>query len=202
VPDRFEVYWQAFQALHPGWEFRSWERSGDLDLRNRELFDSFTEFPAAYALRSDVARYEILAAHGGIYVDCDVEPIRSFEPLLGADPFVAWCSDKELDPSVLGSPAHHPAIEKLVEDLADVKAWLASGKPSSPPGTTGPTFITARWRVRADVRRLPPSAFFPYHWSDKEQGHQRPPWPERTLAVHHWNAGWKSDRSSVRRAAR
>lgn len=194
IPDRFEGYWERLRELHPGWQFRTWADPEELLpwMRNGELFESFTDYPAAYAFRADVARYEILYRFGGVYVDTDVEPLRSFDPLLAdGRPFAAWCSDSELDPAVIASPADHPAIALLVEDLAQVLAWRKAGKATSPPGSTGPRYLTPRWRARADVLRLPPSAFFPYHWADREAGHARPPWPTRSFAVHHWNAGWK-----------
>jgi mannosyltransferase OCH1-like enzyme len=193
IPDEYEENWEKLKALHPTWGFESWERSEDLELRNRELFDSFTDFPAAYGFRADIARYELLAKFGGCYVDTDVEPLRPFDSLPEDVPFVAWCSEKELDPAVIGSPAHHPAIELLVDDLAEVHKWRKTGKKMTPPGSTGPTYITSRWRRRDDVLRLPPIVFFPYHWSGKPYS----PWPRESLAVHRWRSGWKTPRRRI-----
>jgi len=198
VPERFEGYWRRLHQLHPRWKFRTWGRTEDLLplLKNRALFESLSEGRASYGFRSDIARYELLAAFGGVYVDTDIEPLRRFDPLLeDGRPFIAWCSDKELDPSVIGSPAGHPAIRQLVDELAQVREWCLQGNPMTPPGTTGPTYVTARWRWRDDVRRLPPVTFFPYHWSRMQDDH--PPWPERSYAIHHWSAGWKDPTSSI-----
>lgn len=186
VPEPYEENWRRFAELHPGWELRSWERSEDLDwMQNRALFEAFPPRKQTYAFRADVARYEILNRFGGCYLDTDVEPLKAFDPLLeDGRPFVAWCSDEELDPSIIASPPGHPAIRQLVEDLADVDP-----NASSPPGTTGPRYVTARWRHREDVLRLPPYTFFPFHWRNMDSDHG--PWPERSYAVHHWAAGWK-----------
>jgi len=201
IPEQYETYWYTLQDMHPDWDFLTWSDSKVLLswMQNAELFSSFTQKPESYGLRSDIARYEILARYGGIYLDTDVEPVRPFDSLLGDAPFVAWCSEVELDPSVLASPAGHPAIQFLVEELAKITPAVGT-RYLSPPGTTGPTFITTHWRARKDVRRLPPGVFFPYHWSDKEPNHARPPWPAHTIAVHRWSAGWKPTESASRRA--
>ena len=41
------------------------------------------------AQKADVLRYEVLYAHGGVYLDTDVEYLRNIEPLLaGCDAFI------------------------------------------------------------------------------------------------------------------
>lgn len=187
VPELYERWWERFGELHPGWELRTWASSEELSWMQN--WDLFRAFPArkkqTYAFRADVARYEILARHGGVYVDTDCEPLRPLDGLLAeGSPFVAWCSDEELDPSVLGSPPGHPAILAVVDALGSV-----SSSASSPPGATGPRFLTGLWRARPDVRRLPPISFFPFHWRAMEREDDLP--PERSLVRHHWAAGWK-----------
>lgn len=197
VPSLYDEWWEQLRALHPEWELRSWERSSELDwLEHRALFDAFPrDRRESYAFRSDVARYEILLRFGGVYVDADVEPLRPFDELVDEPtPFVAWCSDEELDPSILGSPPGHPAMRAVVEALGTVDPSAPS-----PPGTTGPRFLTSLWRERDDVRRLPPIAFFPFHWRNMER--ERDLYPSRTIAVHHWAAGW-NPKELKRRAER
>lgn len=193
IPPLYEDYWRRFADLHPAWELKTWSDPEELYpfMQNRELFDAFPRGRReTFAFRADVARYEILRHVGGLYLDTDTEPLRCFDPLLeDGRPFIAWCSDDELDPAVIASPPDHPAIRYLVDGLADV-----SPAAKSPPGTTGPRYVTPRWRYRDDVRRLPPSAFFPYHWT--EMNRAGGPYPERSYAVHHWAAGWKSSKEA------
>lgn len=192
VPPQYDAWWERFRLLHPDWELMSWQDRSELDwLQNQELFDSFDDSRPSYGFRADILRYELLNRFGGVYVDTDVEPLRAFDPLVEADerPFIAWCSEAELDPAIIASPPGHPAVRALVDDLASVHQWKRSGRPLSPPGSTGPRFVTQRWQARDDVRRLPPVTFFPYHWKNMEEG--LGPWSERTYAVHHWAGGWK-----------
>jgi mannosyltransferase OCH1-like enzyme len=185
IPEVFEGYWRTFQRLHPGWRFVTWATSESLGwLRCLDVFQRQT----TWAGKSDVARYEVLARFGGIYVDTDVEPLRAFDDLLDGPPFAAWEDTRMICPTVMGSPATHPAIEALVEGLP---RWANARAHRPPNQQTGPYFLTKMWRHRPDVRLLPPETFYPVHWS--ERARLGGPYPAGSYAVHHWNAGWLPD---------
>lgn len=184
VPAEYDAYWERFRELHPDWQLVTWDDSSKLDwLRCRATYDQAT----THAGRSDVLRYEILAAQGGVYVDTDVEPLRALDELLEDDrPFAAWEDDTVLCPTVMGASAGHPAVEAL---LLALPAWAARHRPSEPNKQTGPLFLTEVWRPRADVRRLPPSAFYPVGWWERDLlGNVE--YPPESFAVHHWAKGW------------
>jgi mannosyltransferase OCH1-like enzyme len=65
-------------------------------LDNQDLFDKAEQYAPGHAVgqfRSDVARYEILYRFGGVYADCDVEPLKPFDDLLGVEAFAGWESE-------------------------------------------------------------------------------------------------------------
>jgi mannosyltransferase OCH1-like enzyme len=65
------------RVLNPDWDVRLW-RDDDLDwLENRSWFDS----SSTYAGRANIARYEIVLRHGGLYVDADFEFLRPMNDL-------------------------------------------------------------------------------------------------------------------------
>lgn len=185
IPDRFETFWARFEDLHPEWQFWTWTSSSAEALpfmRCRQTFDA----ASTWAGKSDVLRYEVLATYGGVYVDTDVEPLRPFDDLLNDPrPFAAWEDRHMICPTVMGSAAGHPAIERLIEALP---LWARS-RPKAPPNQqTGPYFLTAQWRRRKDVRLLDPVSFYPIHWSEREM--LGGPYPMDSYAVHHWAKGW------------
>ena len=56
--------------------------------------------------RADFIRYCILHKYGGIYIDCDIHPLRSLDDLFKKDYFfVTWHDDKKKLPynAVMGS---------------------------------------------------------------------------------------------------
>jgi len=205
-PEPLAGYWRRFEELHPDWVLRTWRSPDEMPwMVNRDLFDLFDDFlrrglagepearyyRSAYGFRADIARYEIIAHEGGVYVDCDVMPVKPFDVLMSDPrPFIGWCSWQELDPAVIASPKGHPAALELLKRLPEVYKWIRAGKPSTPPGSTGPKFVSGWWRHRPDVRRLPPVVFFPRHWTQKDHQTFDGPFAEQTLAFHRWNAGW------------
>jgi mannosyltransferase OCH1-like enzyme len=182
IPTRFEEYWQGLRALHPTWEFVTWDRTDELfPLTCRREFDAAD----THAGRSDVLRYEIIAKFGGVYVDTDVEGLRPFDDLLDGDPFAGWEDQRLICPTVMGGEAGHPALLALLDKLPE---WVARYAGSPPNRQTGPYFITRQWRMRRDVRLLPPVAFYPVKWDNKAA--LGGPYPPESYAVHHWAAQW------------
>jgi Glycosyltransferase sugar-binding region containing DXD motif len=88
-----------------------------------------------YGEKSDIVRYEIIKSMGGIYVDHDVECIRSIKPLVdgydffvsleGLDHFHRWRHWEKTDyyhgilcsNSIFGAAKEHPVLHKLVKHI-------------------------------------------------------------------------------------
>ncbi len=156
---RFEEWWTRFQVLHPGWEAFTLR---DADVERflpagsplRAVFDDYT----TRAGQSDILRLAAVHALGGVYVDHDCLPLRPLDPLLD-DPraFAGKRSSKSLNNSVIGGPAGHAALADL---LAALPAWYWADAENERKFPHGPTFLTAQWWDRPDVRLLPVSAFY------------------------------------------
>ncbi len=133
-------------------------------------------------LRSDIARYEILHRHGGVYVDCDEEPRRPIDDLLDAELFAAWETDDVwVNNAVMGSRPGHPL---LAEMIAALPASVIRHRRKRPNHMTGPRFLTPLIRDRADVTLLPSATFYPYRWDELDRRHDD---HGDAYAVHHWN---------------
>jgi len=71
IPPAYEGYWLAWQRQYPDYTFKTW-RESDID----ESFVTRKKIAEADGMvrKADIARYEILYKHGGVYLDCDVMP--------------------------------------------------------------------------------------------------------------------------------
>lgn len=80
LPERFHQCIQSFRDMNIGWAINVWGDRGALTLqmRNRGHFDTASNM----GLRSDLLRYEILLAHGGVYVDVDYECLQSLDAII------------------------------------------------------------------------------------------------------------------------
>lgn len=185
VPDRSEQqaewWWRDFGELHPRWEFVTYR--DPIDPRQFPLTADSWAFCSSGAQMAGLIRLEALFHHGGIYVDSDVQPLRSFAPLLDVRAFAAWEDPRVVPDAVIGAEAGHPAIAACLQAALEA---IAAG-----PWESGPGVTTKILPGRDDVLLLPPGAFYPYHYTDKRRANAdhkaQQPW---CFAVHHWWGSW------------
>ncbi len=186
MPAEYEAYWQRFIRMNPGWSFCTWRdgAAGEIPwLLNDREFDLAT----SYAQKADIARYEILMSLGGVYVDCDVEPLRPLEPLLEAGAFIGLEDGEYVCNAVIGAEPQHPFIRALVARLPEAFGRWIEGPINR---QTGPMFVLDVLRSQEwdGLVVHPSSAFYPYHWSEGDPGI----YPDASYTVHHWAKSWTS----------
>lgn len=177
INEQAERWWAKFAELHPDWEL----------LTHRDPLDP-AEWPATSpywaqckngAELADLVRLEALLRWGGIYVDQDVEPWRSLEPLLPLSAFAAWEDERVVPNAVMGAVASHPAIQACLE--------LAIDRIAQPTWERGPGVTTKVFVGRPDVLLLPPGSFYAVHYRDPERA--RLMRDRRTREQHPWGFG-------------
>lgn len=179
--EQVEAWWLQLQEQHRDWQF----------MTHRDPLDpaAWPETSGAWrycrngASLADLVRLEALWQWGGVYLDSDVEPHRSFAPLLPLECFAAWEDDKVVPNAVMGARPGHPAIRACIDQA--VRA-VRRGTWEAGPGVT-----TKVLPGRPDVLLLPPGSFYPVHYRDPDRvalmAQKPPPW---TFATHHYAASW------------
>jgi len=179
--EEVEGFWARFAELHPGWDLITFR--DPIDPADFPLTAPHWDRCRSGAQRAGLVRLEALHHLGGIYVDADVEPFRSFAPLLGVEAFAAWEDDKVVPDAVFGARAGHPVLREAI-DLAVER--LDRGAWESGPGVTADLLPG-----RDDVLLLPPGAFYPYPYRERQRRHEdharHQPW---AFAAHHWAGSW------------
>lgn len=66
-----------------------------------------------YAYASDIIRVYLLKKFGGIYLDTDIEIVKTFDDLLSYDLFIGYESKYWFGSAVIGSVANHPVLELI-----------------------------------------------------------------------------------------
>lgn len=189
LPAEYAAYAQTWQQHHPGWEYRLWTEEQLPVMRNRALYDEADELVPEHSVwqfRADVLRYEILWNLGGVYVDIDFECLAPIDPLIaGVEAFAAWeAQDRWVNNAILGAEPGHPFIDRLITGLAGSVAHHRGQRPNV---STGPQYLTGLWRRHRDeLTVLPQALFYPYSYADVGTPREHGPWPDGTVAVHHW----------------
>jgi mannosyltransferase OCH1-like enzyme len=185
LPDHLAGHVASWRRHHPGWEHILW-RDADLGwLRHKDEFAraSSTVPPDAVGqLRADIARYEILERHGGLYVDCDTEALRPVDDALaGVDAWAAAEDTHWIGNTYLAAMPGHPVMAALVDGLA---ASIRRQHGHRPNRMTGPRYLTPIWRAHGCTVG-PTARWFPYSYRHVKAGAIPTDWGD-AYAVHHW----------------
>ncbi len=189
MPADFERFGQTWREHHPGWEMRLW---GEENLPELERPGALARARHS-AERANILRYEILARFGGVYVDTDMECLRSIEPLLGGvEAFAGYQRPGQVCNAILGAVPHHPALERAVEE-ADRRV----GTDKSSVRATGPRFITEVLEGFTEVKVFEREIFYPFDWTEKPRPASELP---GAYAIHHWSRSGKEPSDPAARA--
>lgn len=117
LPKYAQDFDAAARALHPDWHHELWTDARLADIPMSDDYRALVEAAPYMESKSDLLRYAILFAFGGFYLDCDVEPLRSFESLR-ALPFDAFFAGLPNGFSAfMASTPQHAAMRRVLERL-------------------------------------------------------------------------------------
>lgn len=86
IPDKFKSYQEECQRLNPGYTIRLWTDE-DIDELLHKEYRWFIPTYEGYTYniqRVDSARYFILDAYGGIYIDIDIKCVAPFDKMVAS----------------------------------------------------------------------------------------------------------------------
>jgi mannosyltransferase OCH1-like enzyme len=174
VPEPLLRYQARWRALHPEFEYRLWTDEQN-DALVRVDYPEFYRFYRSFSreiYRADMVRCLYLLRFGGVYVDLNVEPLRSLEQflrsygdcVLGAEPEAhaqkrrgkSRMACNALMASVPGQPFWRRMLQEIERRAAK------GGR--EPVGVTGPLALDAvfeQYGRQLGVQVSEPDAFFP-----------------------------------------
>tara|TARA_R110002020_G_scaffold208737_2_gene414569 strand:- start:358 stop:1038 length:681 start_codon:yes stop_codon:yes gene_type:complete len=192
IPDQFEEWWEGFQTIHPTYEFHTVRDIEQLDIPS--AIKPMIQDVKTCAGLSDIGRLLALHQLGGVYVDTDIMPLKSFDELIKTDKvFIGKASKKSFYSAVIGSPPNHEAIGKVIDKMP---SWFYEHATKAASVQTGPTFVTSVLFGRDDVLHLPMETFYPYSCfmapkrHEKEQIFADRNFPDEMVAAHFGNHRW------------
>ena len=188
VPKQQMKWMFSWILKHPGFQCTVWQDF--TDLQNQTYFDKAVN----WAAKADIARYEILYRHGGVYVDTDFECYKPIDTFLESGSLLVKEPEGAVANSIIGLKAGDPFIKYCIDNLP---AWIDEHAGQGTNVQSGPVFFTEmckRFGVSSYVENT--KLFFPY--TIKE-----PPfiYPE-SYAAPHWEASWISDKRRFKKKCR
>lgn len=136
-PESVKKYMESWKLHMPDYEIIEWnEENFDIDEYKyaREAYDA-----KKYAHVSDVLRLHVLYNFGGIYMDTDVEVIKSFDDLLSNSGFSGFESDTRIPTGTMAAEKNNRWIYEQLEIYKKISFLDEYGKPNL---TTNVEYIT------------------------------------------------------------
>ena len=187
-PEKVKKCIASWKKFCPDYEIIEWNEN-NFDV-NQNGYTRMCTKEKKYAFLSDYARLAIVEEHGGVYLDTDVELLRSIDELLEREAFYGFENNDYVATGLgFGAVAHHKTVERM---KGEYDAYLSGSK-----GTmTCPALNTAALVKEGLVRNgqyqkvagadiFPVEYFNPY---DDVTGRLRK--TKNTYSVHWYSKSW------------
>jgi mannosyltransferase OCH1-like enzyme len=178
-PENFQRWHRRLRVLNPDWSIVTWDEGSlkALGIERGELVDMW---PSSLAAQSNAVRLAAVWKFGGVYLDCDVEPLRPIPNEWLKYPAFAFEQDeqKRLCNAVFGAERQNPWVGWQI---------MESGVTYRRSDAAWGVYLMTKTAKDHYVKRLPPHLVYPFSWETPET--ERKPHPDSVL-VHWWSNSW------------
>ncbi|MBQ7920646.1 MAG: hypothetical protein IJ324_11985 [Lachnospiraceae bacterium] len=201
IPDYLKRCIDSWYKYCPEYEIVKWDED-NYDI-NKNLYMKQAYEAKKWGFVPDIARLDILYEHGGIYLDTDVELIRSLDDLLYQSAFVGVEKWGNINVGGgCGAVSHHPIIKRMLDFRINEKFLLEDGGLNQT--TCG--FYETRPLIKlgmkpnntiqriGDMTIYSSDFFHPYDYMSGETIIT-----ENTYSIHHFNGGWLDEKKMAER---
>lgn len=200
LPDDARKYIETWKKYCPDYEIKEWNESNfDIDSCKfvRQAYDN-----KAWAFVSDYARLKVIYENGGIYLDTDVELLKSIDFLLDT-PFFACISQIESLCNTglgYGAEASNPVVKKMMSIYEKMDFDPKRKGQLACPYINDSVVKSFGYVLSDEVENVNGMTILPPRYMD-------PILPENgenllcndTISIHHYSASWTSKGSRIRR---
>lgn len=194
MPENVKELTASWKEKLPDYEFRLWTSQEYNIQENRFIKEAYEK--KMYAFVSDYVRLDVLYTYGGIYLDTDVEILKSFNPLCNQKGFIGFETSERLGTCVIGAEAGNPVIGRLL-DYYKKRSFIADdGTMKLKPNTEIVTenLKTLGLQCKNQFQTLENFTIYPmtYFSPLKMYREEEECFSEDTYSIHYFNASWKA----------
>ena len=194
-PESVKLCIDSWRKFAPDYEIIEWNED-NFELENCNEYIKEALQMNKWAFVTDYMRLKILYNEGGIYLDTDVELLRSIDDLLGNNSFICLESLNTVCTAVIGSKRKQEWIKELI-DMYDKRCFIKNNgnMDLTPNSKYIYQFLNNKYVIDNDkINSLScnltiyPSEYF----SPKNYLTMKMNLTENTYAIHHYGGMWKS----------
>jgi mannosyltransferase OCH1-like enzyme len=168
----------SWKKYLPDYEIREWNES-NFDV-NSSPYTKQMYKNKLWAFVSDYVRFLKLYEYGGIYLDTDVEVLKSLDEFLKYECFVGYEGSGFIGSAIVGSKIDHWFIKKCMTYYNNDGEWELT----SPQNMT----MVLRKSGNSGVKVYPVEYFYPFSYTDH---YCKECIKQKTHAIHWWQASWQ-----------
>ena len=194
MPALAEKCIKSWKKYCPDYEIVCWNEENFDITQNRYMREAYEA--GKWAFVSDYARLKIVYDHGGIYLDTDVELLKSLDPLLKYSGFMGF-DEKGIIATGLGFGAApgNQIVGEFLKDYDDLPFVLEDGSFDLTPCPDRNTLALKRLgmdtkkneQVFMDTKFLPREYLCPMDYYTGKKTITK-----NTYSIHHYSASWTS----------
>ncbi|HCT89968.1 MAG TPA: glycosyl transferase [Lachnospiraceae bacterium] len=194
IPEEYLGYMETWRRYCPDYEIRRWDESNFNVHGNRYMHQAYEK--KKWAFVSDYARLAVIYEQGGIYLDCDVELVKSLEGLLSDRMFCGFEDQNHINLGLgFGAVKGHPYLKALMDEYDTLAFIKTDGSMDLTPCPARQTRVIQRFGIEArnnyqrsgEITAYPTEFFSPVSvWGTGKA-------TAATCAVHHFGASWQTE---------
>ena len=181
----------SWKKYCPDYEIKEWnETNFNLNFNDyvREAYQA-----KKWAFITDVVRLYVLYQYGGIYMDTDVEVLKSLDPILNYEGVSGFESETQIQTGLMACKMGHPLFQELLNDYSNSHFMQADGNCDLTTNVTRITNTLLKYglvqnntmQTVAGFTLFPKDYFCPKDPVTK-QLHLTP----NTYTIHHFDGSW------------
>lgn len=199
IPEELQRYMYSWKKYCPDYQIICWnERNYDIN-RSRYMRQAYDA--GKWAFVSDYARLDIICEHGGIYLDTDVELLRSLDDLLFDDMYCGFEQNNYINFGLgYGAVSGHPILKSLLERYQSMDFVNENGEYNQ---TACAVYhleemqkygfeVRDVYQNRDGVALYPSEVFAPINLMGNEKHIT-----ENTYSIHHYSSTWWDESAAV-----
>lgn len=129
MPKILQMYVATWHRYMPEWQYMKWNEK-NFDIMTAPLYVRQAYEAKKYAFVSDYVRLWVLEQYGGVYLDTDVEVIKTFDNLLSETAFIGFEESLAHLPGtcVMGCEAHCDWVIQMLKTYDNVTFFDQEGQ--------------------------------------------------------------------------
>lgn len=199
MPEKEKKCIETWKKFFPDYEIKKWDET-NFDVEETKFSKQAYE-RKQYAFVSDYARAKILYEQGGLYLDTDVEVVKSFPKVLDGKGFVGFERRHFIGTAVLAAEKENGIIKELLDYYVQHSFVMDDGLVDNIANVSILTDIMRKHKLELGGERQTVAGFEVFnreYFYPKKLDENEFRVTDETCAIHKCSNSWMSDREKKR----